>query len=117
MTLTKFNFSIKQRTDAGQWKDLELEEIAGKPLEKLFIDLAGKEIVAQIDLAGEVLYFCGTQHWVERMSRKGKAGTFAAAVEMLKQRRPDLLAEAIPTPAIVADIFGDARLVSHKVDN
>jgi len=114
MTLTEFRFSIKERTEAGQWKDLQLEGLAGKSLETLFKDLDGKEIVAQLEFAGEVLYFCGTKHWIERMSRKGKAGSFTAAVEILKQRRPDLLKEEIPTPVAVAEIFGDARLLSYS---
>jgi hypothetical protein len=112
MIRTEFCFSIKRRSDAGQWVDLALESVAGKALDVLFQEFEGQEIVARLELAGENLYFCGTDLWIERMSRKGKAGSFTSAIEILQQRRPDLLKETLPTPAAVADLFKDARLVS-----
>jgi len=98
-------FSIKQRVTADKWEYVDINAIAGKTLEEMFLDFEGKEIVAEVIFGEEKFFFCGTPHWLERMSRKGKAVSFNAAVCILRARRPELLGEVIPGIQDVAEVF------------
>jgi hypothetical protein len=98
-------FSIKNRITAGKWEHVDINAIAGKTLEKMFLDFEGKEIVAEFVFGEEKFYFCGTPHWTERMARKGKAVSFITAVDILRTRRPELLGEIVPGIQDVAEVF------------
>jgi hypothetical protein len=98
-------FSIKQRVTADKWEHVDVNAIAGKTLEEMFLGFEGQEIVAEVIFGEEKFYFCGNSHWTERMSRKGKAVSFIAAVDILRDRRPELLGEIIPGIDEVAEVF------------
>jgi len=97
-------FSIKRRNEQGQWQHLAISEYSGKTLGRMLMDLDGQEVVAEFELDGKLCYFCGTEHWLERMKRKGPAVLFGNAVSRLKDTRPDLLEETLPVD--VASEFG-----------
>ena len=104
-------FSIKERNvDTGEWRLLGVNTLAGKPLEEMFTLFAGKEVVAELTIGEERFFFCGTDFWLERMSRKGRAVSFAAGLEILRTRRPELLQEVIPLVEEVAGIFEGATV-------
>lgn len=99
-------FSIKRRNaDTGEWKLVSVNDLAGRPVETMFSTYAGEEVVAELVISEERFFFCGTEHWLERMSRKGRAVSFAAGLEILRQRRPDLLQEILPHVDTIAGIF------------
>lgn len=105
-------FSIKRRSgDTGEWQPVSVNDLAGRQLVDMFTSYDGQEVVAEVILGEERFYFAGTSHWQERMSRKGKAVTFAAGLEILRERRPSLLEEYIPTAEEVAGIFGGSSVV------
>lgn len=100
-------FSVKRRNaDTGEWKPVSANDLAGRQLVDMFTSYDGQEVVAEVILGEEKFYFAGTDHWRERMSRKGKAVTFAAGLEILRERRPGLLEEIIPTVDELVGIFG-----------
>jgi len=109
--------SIKKRDEAGQWKLIPAVDMAGKSLLQFFQESEGQEIVAEVNLEGRRLFFCGTERWVDRMKQqdKGEAISFNQAVQRLKQIRPELLAEKIPGLDIVADVFEGCEVVEHKI--
>ncbi len=76
----------------------------------MFTGYDGREVVAECTIGDERFFFCGDDHWRERMSRKGKAVTFAASLEILRARRPDLLQEVIPFVEEIAGIFEGATV-------
>ena len=100
-------FSIKRRSgDTGEWQPVSINDLAGRQLVDMFTSYDGQEVVAEVIIGEERFYFAGTDHWQERMSHKGKAVTFAAGLEILRERRPSLLEEYIPTAEELAGIFG-----------
>lgn len=96
--------TIKQK-NGDKWELVPLSAVAGKTLEQILNDCDGKEIVAEFVIGGKRFYFCGTPHWLERMNRKGKAVGFQQAIEILRQRRPELLREEIPGLRDISDVF------------
>jgi len=112
--------SIKKRDEAtGQWKLIQAADLAGKSLLQFFQESEDKEIVAEVNLEGRRLFFCGTDRWVDRMNQqdKGEAISFDQAIQRLKKIRPELLAEKIPGLDIVADVFEGCKVVEHKIIN
>ena len=110
-------FSIKERSvDTGEWKFISVNALAGQPLEVMFNAYAGKEVVAELVIGEERFFFCGTDHWLERMRRKGRAVSFAAGLEILRQRRPGLLQEIIPMVEEIAGIFEGSTLQQISFD-
>jgi len=109
--------AIKQRDESGRWHHVYAADLAGKTLLQFFQDSVGREIVAEVNIEGRRLFFCGTEHWRERMNRaeKGEAISFDQAIQRLKQIRPELLAEKIPGLDIVADVFEGCEVVEHKI--
>ena len=108
--------SIKKRSDDGQWQDLPVGEIAGKTLLVFFQQSQGQEIVAEVNLNGRRLFFCGTDYWLERMQAKGEAVTFDDAIARLKKSNPALLAEKFPEMLkTVVDVFEGGTLTEHKI--
>jgi len=110
--------SIKKREESGQWKLIPAADLAGKTLLQFFQESEGREIVAEVNLEGRRLFFCGTERWQDRMSQqdKGEAISFDQAIQRLKKIRPELLAETIPGLDIVTDVFGEGcEIVEHKI--
>ena len=109
--------AIKKRDDLGRWEPIAAADLAGKTLLQFFQESEGREIVAEVNLEGRRLFFCGTDLWLERMSQqdKGEAISFGAAIQRLKQIRPELLAEKIPGLDIVAAVFEGCEVVEHKI--
>ncbi len=97
--------SIKIRDEHGRWKDLPVSDLVGKTLEQFFNESQGKEIVAEFELDGTKCYFAGTDHWIDRMSKKGKTISFEDAVTRLKEIRPDLLLDWLPDLGLVDEFF------------
>lgn len=101
------SFSIKRRNpDTGEWKAVSVNDLVGRQLVEMFTSYDGQEIVAEFIIGKERFYFAGTEKWRERMSRKGKAVTFAAGLEILRQRRPAILEEYIPAVEELVILFG-----------
>ena len=80
--------TIKQRNDSGQWEYISAAALVGKTLLMFFQQSAGAEIVAEINLDERRMFFCGTDHWLERMKRKGEAVSFDDAIQRLKRKLP-----------------------------
>ena len=108
--------TIKQRTDSGQWKYISAADLAGKTLLMFFQESVGVEIVAEVNLGGRRMFFCGTAHWLERMKQKGEAVSFDDAIQRLKQINPELLAEKLPDLDIVSNAFEGCQVVEHKIE-
>ena len=109
--------TIKQRADSGQWKYVSAAALAGKTLLMFFQESDGAEIVAEVNLDGRRLFFCGTDYWLERMKLKGEAVSFDYAIQRLKQINPELLAEKLPALEIVCNVFEGCQVVEHKILN
>lgn len=103
-------FSIKQKSGAD-WDLIKIESLAGKTLEQSLCGFVGKEVVAEFVVDQEQFFFCGNSFWLERMQRKGKAATFAQAMEILQARCPHLLKESIPGVQDIADVFSEPDTV------
>lgn len=108
--------AIKKRTESGQWQNIQAAEIAGKTLLIFFQESIDREIVVEVNLDGRRLFFCGTDHWLQRMKTKGEAVTFDYAIQRLKQINPQLLAEVLPEMDIVTDVFEGATIIEHKLE-
>ena len=110
-------FSIKKRIpETGEWVLIGAETIAGKTLEQVLAGFIGQEVVAEFKIDGRRCFIAGTDHWRERMSRKGNAFLFGQAVEILKRKNPYLLAEIIPAPADWVEVFEGAKLPEISVE-
>ena len=107
--------TIKQRDDSGQWEYVSAATLAGKTLLMFFQESDGVEIVAEVNLDGRRMFFCGTDHWLERMKLKGEAVSFADAIQRLKQINPELLAETFPVMDIVSNVFQGCQVVEHRI--
>ena len=81
-----------------------------------FQESDGVEIVAEVNLDGRRMFFCGTDHWLERMKLKGEAVSFDDAIQRLKQINPELLAETFPVMDMVSNAFEGCQVVEHKID-
>ena len=101
---------IKKRTEAGQWQQISIDEYAGKTIEQFFRDADGTETVADVTIDGVSCFFCGTEHWLERMKQKGPAVSFDYAIARLRDTRPELLQEQIPHSTLFADVFPGATV-------
>lgn len=112
----KVTIEIKQRTTTGQWDHLAASEYVGKTLEQFFASSNGKEIVAEINIDGRRMFFCGTDHWCQRMATKGQAIQFDKAIAHLQQHNPDLLTEVMPEIDTISNVFEGATVVSHEVE-
>lgn len=98
--------AIKYRnTDTGEWKEFAAADLSGKKLGDFFTEAAGREIVAEVVYNGTRCFFCGTEHWRERMERKGKAVLFDRAISVLKEKNPQLLDEIIPGTEMFESAF------------
>jgi len=106
-------WSIKEK-NGEKWDFILLADMAGKTLEQFFIEATGREIVAEFIINGERCYFCGNEHWLDRMKKKGRAVTFAQAIDQLRERNPGLLAEVIPGMAEAEKAFPGSILESHS---
>ncbi len=104
---------IKQREDSGRWVHMKTSEFVGKTIEEFFLAAAGREIVAEITVDDRRMFFCGTDHWRERMSGKGQAILFDQGVARLKEINPELLTETIPDIDLVNNVFGGCEVISH----
>jgi hypothetical protein len=105
--------SVKERSaDTGEWRNIEVNALAGKTLEATLQSFAGREVVVEVKIGEQRFFFAGTAHWAERMQRKGKAVLFGEAVELIRQKRPALLEETIPLLAEIDEIFPGARVES-----
>jgi hypothetical protein len=102
--------SMKQR-NGEKWEFVDVSAIAGKPLEDIFHEFDGKEIVAEFVIDDKRFYFCGTPFWQARMTGKGKAVSFLQAAEILRKTSPGLLREEIPGLRVVADVFPEPGAV------
>jgi hypothetical protein len=80
-----------------------------------FQESVGVEIVAEINLDGRRLFFCGTDYWLERMKQIGEAVLFDDASQRLKQLNPELLAEKLPALEMVSNVFEGCQVVEHKI--
>ena len=107
--------TIKQLTEAGQWQPIPVADLAGKTLLVFFQQSQGQEIVAEMNLDGRRLFFCGTEHWLERMKTKGEAVSFDYAIQRLKQVNPAVLAEKIPDVACLAAEIFEGEILEHKI--
>lgn len=104
-------FSLKERDNAtGQWKDIDVNSVAGLTLAELLAGFSGKEAVAEFVIGDFKCYFCGDQKWLERMARKGRAVLFETAADVLRERCPELLNEVLPEVDTVAGVFEGATL-------
>lgn len=108
--------TMKQRTASGQWKYLYAADLAGKTLLTFFQESIEAEIVAEVNMDGRRMFFCGTEYWLERMKQKGEAMSFADAIQKLKQTNPRILAEKLPDLDIVSNVFDGCRVVEHKIE-
>ena len=108
--------TIKQRNDSGRWEYLSAAALAGKTLLMFFQESGGVEIVAEVNLDGRRMFFCGTDHWLERMKLKGEAVSFDDAIQRLKQLNPELLAEKLPDLDIVSHVFAGCQVVEHRTE-
>lgn len=108
--------TIKKRADSGEWKYLLASDLKGKTLLTFFQQSIGVEIVAEINIDGRRMFFCGTDYWLERMKQKGEAVLFADAIQRLKQINPELLAEKLPDLDMVSDVFEGCQVVEHKIE-
>ena len=109
-------FSIKKRSARGDWQFLDVNEFAGKTLGEVFLSLEGQEAVAEFDIDGARCFFCGTEHWLAQMKKRGAAVLFSVAHARLQDTRPDLLQEVVPLADHIADIFG-GQVKSVQVTN
>lgn len=121
--------SIKNRDQKGYWQTIKLSAISGKTLGQYFAESDGCETVAEIIIDDHRHFFCGTQHWLERMRqrmdqqyqassrRPYSLATFAQGIDYLKKHRPELLDETIPVPDSAIEIFGDCSILSHSVED
>ncbi len=107
--------TIKKRTEAGQWQPIPAADLVGKTMLVFFQQSDGQEIVAEINLEGRRLFFCGTDHWLERMKEKGEAVKFDYAIQRLKKVKPELLAEIIPDVACLAAEIFEGEIAEHKI--
>jgi hypothetical protein len=106
-------FSLKVRdADTGQWRSVDVNSVAGTTLAGMFDAFSGKEAVAEFTIGDFRAYFCGNDHWLERMGRKGKSVLFSQAAGILRERCPQLLDEVLPEVATVAGVFEGATLQS-----
>jgi len=80
-----------------------------------FQESDGAEIVAEVNLDGRRMFFCGTVHWLERMKLKGESASFADTIQRLKQLNPELLAEKLPDVDIFSNVFHGCQVVEHKI--
>jgi len=108
--------SIKQRDKSGKWHPVKMSDVAGRPLRKLLTDAIDQETVIEVKIDDRRMFFCGTDHWRARMAEKGDAVLMAQAIRQLEQSRPELLAEVIPAPVEVYQVFGDCRVESHTIE-
>lgn len=108
----QIEWSIKRKTDSG-WDFIPLVEIAGKTLRQVYRSFIGQDVVAEFKINGQLRYFCGTEEWKKRMSKKGKAVTFLDAISLLSAVHPGLLDEVCPVPIMVAEEFPGATYWGH----
>jgi hypothetical protein len=106
-------WSMKEKKGEN-WDNLRLSAIAGKTLEQFFTEFDGREIVAEFIIEDTPCYFCGTTYWMNRMKKKGKAVTFAQAIEILRTKKPGLLTEIISLLPEVSAAFPGAVIESHR---
>jgi hypothetical protein len=106
--------SIKKRDENGQWKELLVSDLAGKTLRQFFSESQSQEIVVEFDFDGTKCYFAGTDHWIERMNKKGRAISFAGAIDRLEKIRPRLLDDWLPDLGQVDDVFEGATVEQIK---
>lgn len=107
-------FSIKQKSGAD-WELIKIESLAGKTLEQSLCGFAGKEVVAEFIIDGKPCYFCGTAHWLGRMSGKGKAVSFDRAIDILRERNPQLLQAIIPGLPEALRVFPGSEIESIEI--
>lgn len=92
-------FSIKERINE-KWDHVPAADLSGRTVREIFQGYAGRDVVAEfvVTADGEVhrWFFCGNDHWFQRMAEKGRACTFAQAVEILEMRNPKILTQVIP---------------------
>lgn len=98
-------FEIKKRDTEGKWHKLPVTAFAGKTIRQIFTECDGQEIVVEFLIDGKRCFFCGTDHWRDRMSQKGQAVGFDYAIHRLGQIGPELLEEIIPGLDMVDAIF------------
>ena len=108
--------TIKQRSESGQWKYLMASDVEGKTLQVFFQQSIGAEIVAEVNIDGRRMFFCGTDYWLGRMKQKGEALSFADAIQRLKQINPDLLEETLPDLELIGSVFRGCRVVEHVIE-
>ncbi|RII29127.1 MAG: hypothetical protein CXR31_04490 [Geobacter sp.] len=101
-------FSIKERLD-GHWDFVPLSDLWGRSVRELFSGYSGREVVAEFLVNDYDMphrwFFCGTDFWLQRMAEKGRACSFAEAITILEERKPDILARVIPGLNDVIDLF------------
>jgi hypothetical protein len=108
----EITWSMKEKKGEN-WDNLRLSAIAGKTLEQFFTESEGREIVAEFIIEDKPCYFCGTAYWMNRMGKKGRAVTFAQAIEILRAKKPGLLSEVISLLPEVSAAFPGAVIESH----
>ena len=91
-------WSMKERLKDGSWQPVALAELAGRTLRQALEWMHGREIVAEFKIGLGLYYFCGTDHWKQRMNKKGKAVLAQEATELLAASKPELLDELCPGP-------------------
>lgn len=79
----------------GKWTDCSNQIISGKSLRQICEEYTGLECVAKTNLSGSDFYLCGTDTLKRTMLHKGKAMTFAEAVELLSKAAADVLERMI----------------------
>jgi hypothetical protein len=111
------SFSIKERID-GSWKDVDLNDLAGRKLQAVFKDYAGREVVAEFIFGDAKVYFCGTEKWLNEMKNKGgNAVAFSELPLILKKKgKLDILNEVWPMADDVVDIFGGGEHINTKIE-
>lgn len=107
MTEQKIRISIKTRAENGAW--LCVSGIGGLTLRQICQKMEGSTAVAECRISEKLYYFCGTELWKRKMSRKGSACTFTEAIAMLDVVAPAMLA-GIPVPADIETVFPGVQL-------
>lgn len=99
------SFSVKQRTESGRWKLLDVGLVEGRTLREAFLSFDGSEVVAEFKLNEQRCFFVGTDFWLEKMAAKGQAMKFTSAVKHLERLNPRLLDKKIPDSDLVSGFF------------
>ena len=103
-------WSMKEKGVDG-WQPVPVAILGGMTLRQALEWMHGRELVAEFIIGGSNFYFCGTDHWKQRMNKKGKAVMAQEAIELLAASKPELLEEVCPGEAAdavnsVERIFG-----------